>query len=110
MLTRLLITSLLFASVCFQAVSAVEAQIKPGIIVQETVNKVLEILADKQLPEEEKKHRAYEAVAKQINFAGMSRRILAINWKKSSAAQRAEFEKTVPGNVVKYLLAAHQKL
>ena len=89
---RILITSLLLASVCFQPVAAAKAEIKPGIIVQETVNQVLEILADKQMPEEEKKTRAYEIVGKQINFAGMSRRILAINWKKSSDVQKAEFE------------------
>ena len=90
---RLLISSLLLASVCIQSVAAGEPQIKPGIIVQETVNKVLEILGDEQMPEAEKKTRAYEIVGKQINFAGMSRRILAINWKKSSETQRAEFEK-----------------
>ena len=90
---RLLITSLLLASVCFQPVAAADAQIKPGIIVQETVNQVLEILGDEKMPEEEKKKSAYEIVGKQINFSGMSRRILAINWKKSSEAQRAEFEK-----------------
>lgn len=65
---------------------------KPGMIVQDTVNQVLGILTDDELTEVEKKTSAYKLVSQQINFAGMSRRILAINWNKSSDNQKQEFE------------------
>jgi phospholipid transport system substrate-binding protein len=66
---------------------------KPGIIVQDTVNQVLLVLTDKDLSEKEKRNKSYNIVAQQVDFAGMSRRILAINWKKSSDEQKQEFEK-----------------
>ncbi len=69
-----------------------ENESKPGIIVQHTVNQVLEILVDKDLSQAEKKARAYDVVAEQINFTGMSRRVLAINWKKASDRQKQKFE------------------
>ncbi len=65
---------------------------KPGIIVQETVNQVLDVLTDKGMSEEEKKKKTYIIVGSQINFSGMSRRILAINWKKSTDEQKQKFE------------------
>ncbi len=71
---------------------AVSENNSPGIIVQETVNQVLDILTNKDIPEQEKKDRAYVIVGKQINFPGMSRRILAINWKKSTDEQKQQFE------------------
>ena len=87
----LFFTCLLFCSV-FQNASAAGSEDKPGLIVQNTVNKVLDILTNKELSEAEKKVQAYDIVGKQINFTGMSRRILAINWKKSTDAQKQEFE------------------
>lgn len=66
---------------------------QPGIIVQEIVNRVLQVLTDKKLSAEEKKSLGYTIVAERIDFTGMSRRILAINWNKSSADQKQEFEK-----------------
>ncbi len=92
MSTRVLFfTSLLFCSF-IQSATAVDKEDKPGLIVQDTVNKVLDILTNNELSEEEKKNQSYDIVGKQINFAGMSRRILAINWKKSTDQQKQEFE------------------
>ena len=34
----------------------------------------------------------YSVVGEQINFAGMSRRILAVNWKKATEEQKEKFE------------------
>ncbi len=65
---------------------------KPGMIVQDTVNQVLEILTDDDYTESEKRTRAYDIVGNQVNFTGMSRRILAINWNKSSDEQKQKFE------------------
>lgn len=75
------------------AISHVQAQeIRPGLIVQETVDKVLGILTDNSTSEPEKKSRVYDIVGAQINFSGMSKRILAINWKNATGPQRQEFE------------------
>lgn len=82
----------LLVSILASANVLAEADSKPGSIVQDTVNQVLEILTDTDLSEAEKKDRAYTIVAKQINFTGMSRRILAINWNKSSDEQKKRFE------------------
>ncbi len=88
----LLFGCLLFCSFS-QITSAADRTDKPGMIVQGTVNKVLDILTNEDLSEAEKKVRAYDIVGEQINFAGMSRRILSINWKKTTDAQKQEFEK-----------------
>jgi len=63
----------------------------PGKIVQKTVNDVIEVLSNNKFNEEQKRTKTYELVEKQINFTGMSRRILALNWKKASDAQKNEF-------------------
>jgi phospholipid transport system substrate-binding protein len=65
---------------------------KPGMIVQATVNQVLAILTDDDLSENDKKAKAYDLVSQEINFPGMSRRILAINWNKASDEQKQKFE------------------
>jgi len=84
----------LFIAIILPATSAYAAMDddKPGIIVQETVNQVLDVLTDKGMSEEEKKKKTYSIVGSQINFSGMSRRILAINWKKSTDEQKQKFE------------------
>ena len=71
---------------------ALAQDIKPGLIVQGTVSQVLEILGDKNLTETDRKARIYKIVGEQINFSGMSRRILAINWKKATEEQKQRFE------------------
>jgi phospholipid transport system substrate-binding protein len=91
MMKRFCFSSLLIAILSFSTVYA-EDEKKPGMIVQHTVNQVLVILTDNDLTEDEKKTKGYDIVAEQIDFTGMSRRILAINWKKSSDEQKQKFE------------------
>ena len=67
-------------------------EIKPGLIVQETVGKVLSLLQDDTISDTDRKEKIYAIVGEQINFSGMSRRILAINWKKATEEQKESFE------------------
>ena len=67
-------------------------EIKPGLIVKDTVSQVLEILEDEKISESARKEMIYNIVGGQINFSGMSRRILAINWKKATEEQKQQFE------------------
>ena len=67
-------------------------EIKPGLIVQETVGKVLGLLQDDTISDTDRKEKIYAIVGEQINFSGMSRRILAINWKKATEEQKESFE------------------
>jgi phospholipid transport system substrate-binding protein len=92
MMKKLCFSSLLIAFLSISSVSA-EGEQKPGMIVQNAVNQVLTILTDNDLTQVEKKAKAYDIVAEQIDFSGMSRRILAINWKKSSDEQKQKFER-----------------
>ena len=92
MMKRLFFSSLLIALLSISNIHAAEDEEKPGMIVQDTVNQVLIILIDKDLTEDEKKAKAYDIVAEQIDFSGISRRILAINWNKSSDQQKQQFE------------------
>ena len=80
-------------SLLFVSAAGAQADSEPGVIVQNTVNQVLDILTDEGISEETKRDKAYQIVAQQINFTGMSRRILAINWNKATDEQKLEFEK-----------------
>ena len=65
---------------------------KPGLVVQDTVSQVLALLQDETLSDDARKEMIYSVVGEQINFAGMSRRILAVNWKKATEEQKEKFE------------------
>ena len=92
MYTPRLVSVCLFLVLSISAVGA-EVSSEPGAKVQKTVNEVLSILTDESLSESQKKEQAYRIVATQVNFTGMSRRILAINWNKATEEQKLEFEK-----------------
>jgi phospholipid transport system substrate-binding protein len=64
----------------------------PGRIVQNTVNQVLAVLADADLPETERRAKVYALAATRIDFGGISRRILATHWIDATAKQRQRFE------------------
>ena len=63
----------------------------PGKIVKQTVEQVLNILRDDKLDEKQKKEKISDIAKQRINFKDMSRRILAVNWRKASEEQRTEF-------------------
>jgi phospholipid transport system substrate-binding protein len=91
MINRLCFSTLFISFLMIPSVYAGDDN-KPGMIVQNTVNQVLAILTDDDLSENDKKAKAYDLVSQEINFPGMSRRILAINWNKASDEQKQKFE------------------
>jgi phospholipid transport system substrate-binding protein len=60
--------------------------------VRETINEVLDILADKTPPEPERQARLRQAVLKRFSFAEMAQRSLAQHWRALTPEQRQEFE------------------
>lgn len=64
----------------------------PGPVVMEAVNQVLTVLRDAKAPEADKRARVYALVEGRIDFEGMSRRILAVDWKSLDQAQRTRFQ------------------
>ena len=83
---------LLLAVTLWNSPAAAQEQEDPGRIVQYTVNRVLAVLADQTLPETEKQSRVYALAGERIDFAGISRRILATHWIDASAEQRQRFQ------------------
>ena len=63
----------------------------PGKIVKQVVDKVLSVLKDESLDEEERKQLISDLIKERINFKDMSRRILATNWKIATEEQKVEF-------------------
>lgn len=88
---------LMAASTAFALLITVPAQAKtgegPGDAVKTTVNKVLDVLRDSQMPLEQKRVKVYALVEARTDFVAMSRRILALNWRKATPEQRTRFEK-----------------
>ncbi|OGT83259.1 MAG: hypothetical protein A3H91_14830 [Gammaproteobacteria bacterium RIFCSPLOWO2_02_FULL_61_13] len=64
----------------------------PGPVVMDTVNQVLTVLRDAKAAEDDKRGRVYALVEDRIDFEGMSRRILAVDWKNLDQAQRTRFQ------------------
>ena len=92
---RNLIASLL---VCFGALATVSPVVlsqdgdDPGPAVMDTINQVLTVLRDGKAAEADKRARVYSLVEDRIDFEGMSRRILAVDWKNLDQAQRTRFQ------------------
>lgn len=64
----------------------------PGPAVMDTVNQVLTVLRDTSASEADKRAKVYGLVEGRMDFEGMSRRILAVDWKNLDAAQRTKFQ------------------
>lgn len=85
--------NILFISLllCLTSVSLQAEEESPARIVKQTVDKVLSVLKNKNLDEENQKEIIFELVKDRINFKEMSRRILATNWNIADDNQREEF-------------------
>ena len=68
-----------------------QQQEDPGRVVSETVNAVLGVLGEAGLSEPDKREKVYALVQPRIDFEGMSRRVLALNWKNATDEQLARF-------------------
>ena len=77
--------------VSFYSTASFSDEESPENIVKTNVNKVVDILKDKDLDEDQKRQSIYSIAKKHIDFEGMSRRILTVNWKKASDNQKVKF-------------------
>ncbi len=101
MKTARLISTIIFLVVFAYAAIATEQSLdsrflssdekSPGRIVKSTVDRVLKIIADDEMGEKQKRQLIYQLAREHINFTEMSRRILAIHWKRVSEQQQTEF-------------------
>ncbi len=87
----LLFCSFLFLSVLSTNVYAGE----PANLIKQTVDKIIDILKDKELkkPEKTKERRAAirKVVGERFDFEEMAKRSLALHWKKRTPEERKEF-------------------
>lgn len=63
----------------------------PTDTVKDTVDGVLATLSDPSLDEQSQRDNVMTLIATRFNFPGMSKRILATNWKKADESQRERF-------------------
>ena len=63
----------------------------PKIVVQSAVESVLVILRDKTLSMQDRRERIRTVIDENFDFVGMSQRVLALNWRKASLNQQADF-------------------
>ena len=74
-----------------QLFTPVFAASTPTDTVKETVDGVLAMLSDTSLDEKSQRDNVMTLVSERFNFPGMSKRVLATNWKKANESQRARF-------------------
>jgi phospholipid transport system substrate-binding protein len=63
----------------------------PTAMVKGTVGQVLEVLSDKQTPQQMRQRKVLDIVAGRFDFTDMARSSLGYNWKKLSPAQQEQF-------------------
>jgi phospholipid transport system substrate-binding protein len=63
----------------------------PTAVVEETTSGVIAILRDAGLSSEQKRQRVEQVVLEQVDFATLSKLVLARNWSRFTEAQRGEF-------------------
>lgn len=64
---------------------------EPAGVVEQTANRVLDILADKSTSADEKRHRIQEVVYANVDFETLTKLVLARNWGRFDDGQRAKF-------------------
>ena len=65
----------------------------PRAVVKRMTDAALNVLRDKSLSADDKRHRLEQVVFPEVDFDTMSRLVLARNWSRFSPAQQAEFVK-----------------
>jgi len=59
--------------------------------VRQSVDAILSILKDKDMPKEESRKRISEIIHRRFDFEAMAQRTLGLNWRKASEPQRRRF-------------------
>jgi phospholipid transport system substrate-binding protein len=86
---RIVPAVLLLCAIAGPAAAAAE----PRAVVEEITNAALEVLGNKSLGVEDKRHRLEAIVYAHVDFDTMSRLVMARNWNQLTPEQQAEFVK-----------------
>jgi phospholipid transport system substrate-binding protein len=97
------VSAVLAASLCL-ATRPVDGGNGPTQVVRATTSQVLEVLRNESLARGQKQKQIEDIVYTKVDFATLSRLVLARNWKRLSPQQQSEFmdEITYGDNVDKY--------
>jgi phospholipid transport system substrate-binding protein len=82
---------LLGATTALNMRSIVRASNDPTATVKGTVDEVLLVLANKQMPQQARQRKVIDIVSGHFDFADMARSSLGDNWQKLSPAQQQQF-------------------
>lgn len=82
---------LLAASLALGAAASAAPADQAKQVVSETLDQVLAVLRDKAVPPDERRRRVEEIAYAHFDFETISRLVLARNWPKLSAQQKADF-------------------
>ena len=64
---------------------------EPAGVVEQTANRVIDILADKNASADDKRHRIQDVVYANLDFETLTKLVLARNWSRFDDGQRAKF-------------------
>jgi phospholipid transport system substrate-binding protein len=89
-LKHLAVWTVLASLLLIGVTSVVEAG-EPLEKVRQTINSVLDVLANQDLPEPERKAKIREAILQRFNFEEMAKRSLGRHWQKRTPEEQQEF-------------------
>jgi phospholipid transport system substrate-binding protein len=81
----------LLAILCGVMVGVVRAEVSRTAVVQQTVDAVVAVLADKSLTADQKRTKIQDIVYDHFDFNTLARLVLARNWKQLSPEQQKDF-------------------
>jgi phospholipid transport system substrate-binding protein len=89
-LKHLAVWTVLASLLLIGVTSVVEAG-EPLEKVRQTINSVLDVLSNQDLPEPERKAKIREAILQRFNFEEMAKRSLGRHWQKRTPEEQQEF-------------------
>jgi phospholipid transport system substrate-binding protein len=81
----------LLAILCGVMVGVVRAEVSRTVVVQQTVDAVVAVVADKSLTADQKRAKIQDIVYDHFDFNTLARLVLARNWKQLSPEQQKDF-------------------
>ncbi|MCM8856750.1 MAG: ABC transporter substrate-binding protein [Candidatus Thiodiazotropha sp.] len=83
--------TILLSSLLLTASLPAAANVTPSERIKETVDRILEVMQDKELGRVARRDQVKEIVRKRFDYESMSQVILATNWRKATKPQREQF-------------------
>lgn len=82
---------LVFTLVLLAVATVVSAVPRPTTQLQETVDRIIEVLRDKELSQEQILQEVADLVRQKFDFWAMSQRTLGVNWRKATKEEQQQF-------------------